>query len=124
MNEKSRILRNATTKRYRHRHGISKKYYGQPKPFEPWKKTYKNILTRCYFDKNSSYFKRKIQCLISYAELKTLWIRDKASLMKYPSIDRIDGKKDYTYENCRYMELTENKKQKKTKREGKNNVNA
>ena len=41
-------------------------------------------------------------------EFKKLWFRDKAYEMNRPSIDRIDPKGDYTYNNCRYLELSEN----------------
>jgi hypothetical protein len=36
--------------------------------------------------------------------VKYLWFRDKADLLKNPSIDRIDSTKDYTLDNCQYIE--------------------
>ena len=37
-----------------------------------------------------------------------MYIRDKAHLMKKPSIDRKDNDKNYTLENCRFIELQDN----------------
>ncbi len=37
-----------------------------------------------------------------------LYYRDGADKMKKPSIDRIDNNGDYTYENCRFIEMAEN----------------
>lgn len=113
--------RNYRRKR-RHQLGISKKYiskYGGELLYQkyggeltPWAKTYKRIITRCYYDKNSSYYKRGIKCLITIRELEILWLRDKASKLKQPSIDRINNKDNYTFDNCRYIELTKNRKTK------------
>jgi hypothetical protein len=72
------------------------------KDAEGWEKTYFGILSRCR-DKHSKYFKRGIKALISKEELKTLWFRDKAYLLKSPSIHRIDNDGDYTFENCQYI---------------------
>lgn len=37
-----------------------------------------------------------------------LWLRDGASEMEKPSLDRIDTSKGYTLDNCRFMEWLEN----------------
>src|SRR3990167_10507825 len=97
----------------RHRKGISKKYISKYSGVEafsrtPWGKTYFRIRTRCFYDKNSSYYKRKIPCSITPTEIKELWIRDKAYLLNKPSIDRIKNSLGYIKENCRFIELTEN----------------
>lgn len=77
----------------------------------PWKYTLVKIKTRCN-NKNSSDYKyyggRGIKCLITEEELKTLWFRDKAYNMKKPSIDRIDNDGNYEYNNCEYIELSDN----------------
>jgi hypothetical protein len=54
------------------------------------------------------YGGRGIKCLISKEELKALWVRDKADLMKRPSIDRIDNDGNYEFNNCRFIELSIN----------------
>jgi len=51
---------------------------------------------------------------MSLDDFEFMWKRDKADLMERPSVDRIDGNKDYTLENCRYMELLDNCRRKKT----------
>jgi len=40
--------------------------------------------------------------------LKELWFRDKAYNLKRPSIDRKNNNEDYTFENCRFIELGKN----------------
>jgi hypothetical protein len=77
----------------------------------PWKYTLQAINQRCNnpnHNKYKFYGGRGIKCLITLEELKTLWFRDKAYLMKQPSIDRICHNGNYTFENCRYIEFKEN----------------
>jgi len=69
----------------------------------PWVKTKRSI---------SQKSKRKdrlwIKNYLSIKDLKDLWFRDNAFNLKHPSLDRIDPTKDYTLDNCRYIELSEN----------------
>jgi hypothetical protein len=77
----------------------------------PWVATFKRIKCRCENNKASGYKfygGRGIKCKITKKELKKLWFRDKAYLLKQPSIDRINPEGDYKYSNCRYIELKEN----------------
>lgn len=70
----------------------------------PWARTLNRIQGRC----GHAYKKYGTKCLITKDELQQLWFRDKAYLMKHPSIDRIDTFKDYTFDNCRYIEKSIN----------------
>ena len=77
----------------------------------PWKLTLKSIKDRCTNSKDSNYKwygGKGIECLITNEELKFLWFRDEAYLMKKPSIDRLDNDGNYYLENCRYIELGDN----------------
>jgi len=72
---------------------------------------YSSIKMRCNSTKSDSYKDyggRGIKCLITAEELKELWFRDKAYLMKQPSIDRKDNDGHYEYNNCHFMEMYEN----------------
>lgn len=82
---------------------------GQNRKPDVWLQTLQNIRGRCNAKnpetKKFKYYAAKgIKCLITANELKALYIRDKASEMKKPSIDRINPKDHYTFENCRYIE--------------------
>ncbi len=77
----------------------------------PWKYVLFNIKNRCGNHSNKSYSDyggRGIKCLITEEEIKNLWFRDKAYEMKQASIDRINNDRDYTLDNCRFIELSEN----------------
>lgn len=45
---------------------------------------------------------------LTVQEVHHLWIRDAASKMERPSIDRINPKLGYCFANCRFLELVEN----------------
>jgi hypothetical protein len=80
----------------------------------PWYKTYAHIQNRCYNIKHShykSYGAKGIKNFLRHADLKVLWLRDNAFAMDRPSIDRIDRAKNYTLDNCRYIEYADNAKE-------------
>lgn len=70
-----------------------------------------DIKTRCN-NKNCKAYKnyggRGIKCLITEKEIKQLMIRDNYWSLKRPSIDRINNNGNYTYDNCRFIEMSEN----------------
>lgn len=80
---------------------------------QPWLKTFSNIRSRCY--RKGHYSEKRIKNYLTQENLKFLWFRDKAYLMKKPSIDRKNGRKHYTLNNCRYIEYLDNLKRPKVK---------
>lgn len=77
----------------------------------PWKITHNNIKARCNdskFKQYKDYGGRGIKCLITKDEIKKLWFRDEAWLLKQPSIDREDNDGHYTLDNCRFIEQNKN----------------
>jgi hypothetical protein len=80
----------------------------------PWMLTLIYVKTRCY--KHRSYGKRGVKNFLTCEDVKSLWYRDGAGFMNHPSIDRIDTGGDYTLENCRFIELINNKR--RPRREG------
>ena len=69
-------------------------------------------MQRCYNPRHPRFKDwggRGIKCLITEEELKELWFRDKAWELKQPSIDRIDNDDNYTFENCRFIEMVKNR---------------
>ena len=84
----------------------------------PWKRILESIKQRCNNLKNKrykSYGGRGIKCLITEKELKFLWFRDKAYLLKHPSIDRINNDGNYCIDNCKFIEFSHNSAKDKNK---------
>ena len=73
---------------------------------EPWRRVVSSCQSRC--GRGGDYEEKGIKCYVTYDEMKYLWFRDKPWLLKRPSIDRIDAKRDYIINNCRFIELGEN----------------
>jgi hypothetical protein len=89
----------------------------------PWIRTLLRIKQRCE-NPNSTFYNyyggRGIENHFkSYDEVKFLWIRDNASQMKKPSIDRIDSNGHYCLDNCRFIELSENTAKRNVERSSK-----
>ena len=78
---------------------------------QEWYKHYQKAKTRCN-NKNHINYKnyggRGIKCLLTKEDIKYLWFRDKAYLLKRPSIDRKNNNGNYTLKNCRFIELSKN----------------
>jgi hypothetical protein len=63
-----------------------------------------NQKCKCY----GVYGGKGIKCLLTLKDLKRLWIRDKAHLLKKPSIDRKNRYGNYEYSNCQFIEMSDN----------------
>ena len=88
-----------------------KEYYWKLRRECPWVFPFDAAKQRCNNPNNrvySSYGGKGVKVLMTKEDFKTLWFRDKAYLMKQPSIDRVDNDGNYTLENCRFLELKEN----------------
>jgi len=98
-NNKKRISDNEK-KRYRI---ISKK--------EPWRITWKGMIARCNSTSPNAYpyYRSKgIIRMMSSEDTKFVWFRDKAYLLKRPTLHRIDSDGNYAINNCKFIELGEN----------------
>jgi hypothetical protein len=76
-----------------------------------WIGTYNEIRRRCeniHSEHYKYYGGKGIKNLLTKDDLKILWFRDKAYLMKKPSISRRDHNKNYTVRNSFYEELSDN----------------
>lgn len=105
--ERDKVYRDRFNERHpkaKKRH--SAKYWKKMRKERPWFATLCWIRSRC--QPSAVYGKKGIKCLITEEELKSIWDRDNAQLLKAPSIDRINPEKDYTLDNCRYIERSEN----------------
>lgn len=87
-----------------------------------WRQAFDNIKQRCEnpkFRKYEYYGGRGIQCHVTTRDLKYTFYRDKAYLMKNPSIDRKDTDGNYDKSNIHWIEFSENRKKRwKMKKKG------
>lgn len=54
------------------------------------------------------YGAKGIKCHLNAAQMKEIWERDNAHLLKKPSLDRIDSRFDYANWNVRVIEFVDN----------------
>ena len=84
----------------------------------PWFRFYKNAKERCTQKSNGSYKyygEKGIEFNLTLGQIKSIWFRDKAFNLKTPSIDRINPNGNYDPDNCRFIELSDNRKGKRRK---------
>ena len=74
----------------------------------PWIIYRQYARSRCNGNHGASYVRKGIKCLLSIEDVKVLWFRDRAWLLKKATIDRIDSSKDYEIGNCRFLEHMHN----------------
>lgn len=101
---------------YRDKHKLKlrkwrKTYYQRYCLKNPWARFLLHIRNRCNNPKSLSYHNyggKGIKNFLIPADLKQLWFRDKAYRLQKPSIDRLDTAKNYTKDNCRFIEWKDN----------------
>jgi hypothetical protein len=72
----------------------------------PWYRSYLCAKSRC--KPKGTLFKRGLKFNLSFEDMGKLWFRDKADLLADPTIDRINNKMGYCFDNCRFIERAEN----------------
>lgn len=86
---------------------LQRRYREKLKRERPWMLFLMRCRARCG-NKSDKYIKKGIKSFLVEEEIKYLWFRDKAWLLKKVSIDRIDNSGNYTLDNCRFIEWWDN----------------
>lgn len=84
----------------------------------PWITHFNNARYRCNNPNAEFYYcygAKGIKFNLTIDEIKELWFKYNASEMNRPSIDRIKSDKDYTVDNCRFIEWGENSAERNTR---------
>lgn len=118
LNNKEKYLYNKGTSYYKHRKDILKRLR-KSRNKNKWKVSYHLAKQRCNNLKNPSYKDyggRGIKFLMSQKDFYDLWIRDKGYNLEIPTIDRIDNDGNYEFDNCRFIEKSENTKKRNYER--------
>ena len=79
---------------------------------KPWMKSWSQAKQRCNNPNDKGYKNygaKGIKFLLNKVGIEKLWFRDEAYNMVKPSIDRKNKNKDYTLENCQFIEMEINR---------------
>lgn len=79
------------------------------KTTQPWYQSWHNAIRRCNDPKNNRYQyygAKGIRFEMTFWEMGYVYLRDKASQMKHPQIHRVDAQRNYTVDNCCFVEST------------------
>ncbi len=94
------------------------KYNKEYNLLNPWKRILGNINYRINTNEPriTPYYKEKgIKNFLTEQGIKELWVRDNADAMLLPEIDRKDNNKNYTLENCQFIEMILHRKKDNSK---------
>lgn len=80
----------------------------------PWLVSFYRAKKRC--EEGGAYYDRGILFIMSKEDFKFLWFRDKAYLLKKPSINRKNPAGPYILSNCEFIEYLDNLCQPRYKR--------
>lgn len=110
LRHREEILRKRAEYRLIHRDEINAKKLEEYRK-HPYRMILVNIKRRCNnpLAKDYKWYGAKdIKCDITLKEIKQLMVRDNYWELKHPTIDRKDSTKDYTFDNCQFIEHRDN----------------
>lgn len=81
---------------------IAKRCYLKRRKETPWIFFGYKAKNRC--NKRKLYIELRIKYKLTMLDLKKLWFRDRAYLLRHPSLDRINPDSNYQLSNCRFIE--------------------
>lgn len=80
---------------------------------QPWYNNWNNASRRCTVPSNNRYQyygAKGIKFEMTFWEVGYLYLRDKAAEMKKPQLHRLKENKNYTVDNCQFIEASEHSK--------------